>query len=522
MDNQTLNLVSFKFDGGHPHTQLLTIDAVLSGVTSIASDSRNVKKNSIFVAIKGTQTNGMDYIPSAIANGANVIICEEAEQAQAILAQHGLIDGVSLVQTDNARKALAILAHYLAEKNNPSAHKPNMIAVTGTNGKSSVVDFYRQIMGRVQAPAASLGTIGLRISGMALPQALTPYAKGGLTTPDPVDLAHLFSDLSKHGMRHIALEASSHGLDQYRLDGIGLSAAAFTNLSHDHLDYHGTMEAYRQAKYRLFEELLPQGGTIIVKSGTQEASDFAKIAKQRDLKMRLVEMMDNREEGAEVQLLDYQPTLHASTLTMRIGDFTFTQSVPLVGYFQLENLVMACALAFDAGVTGEEIAGALSYLEPISGRLERIDTSIKQDSAIYVDYAHSPHALSTVLEDIRPHCKGKLHLVFGCGGDRDRDKRPIMGQIAHEKADHVIVTDDNPRFEAPETIRAAILQTCPNATQIADRTQAIHHAIKALQPQDCLIVAGKGHEQGQIINGEVIDYSDHDAILQFTQVTEVA
>jgi UDP-N-acetylmuramoyl-L-alanyl-D-glutamate--2,6-diaminopimelate ligase len=369
-----------------------------------------------------------------------------------------------------------------------------MVAVTGTNGKTSTVEFLRQIWAGDGRPAASLGTLGLMAPG---------FEPGpGLTTPDPVSLSETLAALARAGVQHAAIEASSHGLDQFRLDGVRLAAAAFTNLTRDHLDYHGSMEGYRAAKLRLFIELLPAGAPVVASSEMDGATleALGEIAARRRLVLRTV-----GENGSAIRLLGTVPRPDGQMLRVVLAGREHEIALPLPGRFQADNALMAAELAM---ALGERSAlERLESLQGVRGRLE-LAARLPNGAAVYVDYAHTPDALERLLTALRPHTAGRLHVVFGAGGDRDRGKRPLMGAAAARFADVAIVTDDNPRSEDPATIRAAVLAACPGGRDGGDRESAIAAALNGLGPGDVLAVAGKGHEQGQTIGGTVVPFDD--------------
>ena len=373
-----------------------------------------------------------------------------------------------------------------------------MVAVTGTNGKTSTVEFLRQIWTAGGRKAASLGTLGLIAEG---------FDPGpGLTTPDPVALAETLARLARAGVQHAAMEASSHGLDQFRLDGVRLAAAAFTNLTRDHLDYHGSEGAYRAAKLRLFAELLPTGAPVVASSDMDAATlaALADVAARRGLDLRTV-----GETGSAIRLLAAEPRPDGQLLRIEVGGVRREVMLPLPGRFQADNALMAAALA---AVLGErDVMDRLGSLRGVRGRLE-LAARLPNGAAVYVDYAHTPDALERLLTALRPHTTGRLHVVFGAGGDRDRGKRPLMGAAAARLADVAIVTDDNPRSEDPAAIRAAVLGACPGGREVGDRARAIAKALNGLRAGDVLAVAGKGHEQGQTIGDTVIPFDDVDVV----------
>ncbi|MEK7820209.1 MAG: UDP-N-acetylmuramoyl-L-alanyl-D-glutamate--2,6-diaminopimelate ligase, partial [Pseudomonadota bacterium] len=391
----------------------------------------------------------------------------------------------------NPRRAYALMAARFF------ARQPaTVVAVTGTNGKTSTVHFLRQIWTALGHRAAGIGTLGL----IGADGARTP--SGGLTTPDPAELHRLLRDLADGGVAHLAMEASSHGLDQHRLDGVRLKAAAFTNLTRDHLDYHRDMGTYGAAKRRLFAELLPEDGVAIIHAAAPGAEDILETC--RRARRRIVTYGT---EGADVALLAARPSPNGQRLELSVFGAARTVVLPLVGGFQVENALCALALAVVCGADAERALACLEKLDSVPGRLEKAGET-RTGAAVYVDYAHTPDALANVLAALRPHTPGKLAVVFGCGGDRDAGKRPEMGRIAARDADAVIVTDDNPRGEDASSIRRAILAACPGAEDIADRRQAIRTAVARLRAGDVLVLAGKGHEQGQIVGAEARPFDD--------------
>jgi len=431
----------------------------------IAADSRDVRAGFLFAAIPGTKADGGRFVADAIARGASAVLGLPSLRG-AVEAQ-----GVRFISSDNPRLALAreAAAFYRAQPR-------TVAAVTGTNGKTSVAVFLRQIWAALGHQAASLGTIGA-----VTPRAEIPLAH---TTPDPVQLHRLLAEMAADGVDHLALEASSHGLDQYRLDGVEIAAAAFTNLTRDHLDYHPSIEAYLEAKLRLFELARE---VAVVNAEAEYAERFIAVAKRRGL--RLITVATKAAPHGDGQMLDVDGR--------RIN-------LPLAGRFQASNALVAAALAVGLGDDADKVYAALEHLEGAPGRLERVARQV------YVDYAHTPDALETVLKAMRPHTAGRLIVVFGCGGDRDKGKRPLMGEAACRLADKVIVTDDNPRSEVPAEIRREILVGCPNATEIGDRAEAIRAGIQSLKKGDVLVIAGKGHESGQTIGAETRPFSDRD------------
>ncbi|MBV9330534.1 MAG: UDP-N-acetylmuramoyl-L-alanyl-D-glutamate--2,6-diaminopimelate ligase [Alphaproteobacteria bacterium] len=460
----------------------------------LASDSRNVRPGFLFAALSGTRQDGADFIRDAVANGA-IAVLGDREAAAAARAF-----GAEFIEDENPRARLARLAAEFF------GAQPRIIAaVTGTNGKTSVVTFLREIWTALGHPAASVGTVGVVAPGRT--QELSH------TTPDPIELHRLLAALKSEGIDHAALEASSHGLAQCRMDGVEVGAAAFTNITRDHLDYHATFEDYLAAKLRLFAVVLRAGGTAVVNADSSHASDFEASARKRGITPITV-----GEAGETLKVLSLRAEESSQVLELSCGREIRKLRLPLVGTFQASNALVAAGLAIGLGEPVSQVLDALETLKGAPGRLERVARS-RSGAPIYVDYAHTPDALETVLKVLRPHVAGKLHLVFGCGGDRDRGKRPLMGQAACRFADVIIVTDDNPRSEDPSQIRREILKTCGAAREIGDRREAIRTAIDALAEHDALIVAGKGHETGQIIGSKRWDFSDRDEVLHAVRST---
>jgi UDP-N-acetylmuramoyl-L-alanyl-D-glutamate--2,6-diaminopimelate ligase len=457
-------------------------DITVSGVTA---DSRLVKPGDVFVAIAGGKTDGARFVDSAIAAGAVAIVAERAPPAS-------LPARIGFVRVANSRRAVAAMAAKLFRR------QPRTIAaVTGTSGKTSVAAFTRQIWAANGHRAASIGTIGI----------VSPRGEsyGALTTPDPVELHRALDALAGDGVSHLAIEASSHGLDQYRLDGLRVAAGAFTNITRDHLDYHPSFEAYLAAKLRLFEELLPSGATAVIDVDHDRAAAVTGAAQARGLATLTV-----GRNGSGIRLIDSARDGFGQKLQLEHARKIYRIRLPLVGDFQAENALVAAGLAIATGDNAEAVFAALQHLDGAKGRLERVGES--RGAQIFVDYAHKPDALAKALEALRPYAAGHLLVVFGAGGDRDHGKRPLMGAVAAAKADRVIVTDDNPRSEDPAAIRAAIMAAAPGAIEIGDRREAIRRAIADLRGGDILLIAGKGHETGQIIGNRIMPFSDHEAV----------
>jgi UDP-N-acetylmuramoyl-L-alanyl-D-glutamate--2,6-diaminopimelate ligase len=452
-------------------------------LAGIAADHRKVKQGYAFFALPGTKVDGQQFLPAAGEAGA--VVCFGAgPRPQALNLT------TAYFQVENPRRALALAASVMHP-----GQPTTIVAVTGTAGKTSVADFTRQIFASCGHKAASLGTLGV----------IGPDGAeyGSLTTPDPVTLHQRIDDLTTRGVTHLAMEASSHGLDQARLDGVRLAAAAFTNLGRDHLDYHPTIEEYFKAKLRLFEVLLPREKPAIINLDGDRGAEAAVSAAFAG--HPVVTVGRNAED---IQLLDLEPAGFGQKLTLWYKGKNYEIELPLMGAFQVQNALVAAALVLATGEKPKKVFTALGKLTGVPGRLERV--GVANGAPVFVDYAHKPEALEHALSALRPGTTGRLVVVFGCGGDRDPGKRPIMGRIAIEKADLVVVTDDNPRTEDPATIRAAILAAAPGAIEIGDRAAAIREAVLHLKPGDALLIAGKGHETGQIIGTVETPFSDHE------------
>ena len=470
--------------------QLLDPGVVVEGrdnanpeIRALTADSRNVDDGALFAALAGSRTDGRRYVDEAIGKGAAAILADPSMQGRDL--------GTPLIIDPEPRRRLALIASRFFGQQ--PAH---IVAVTGTNGKTSIATFVRQLWQAIGLEAASLGTLGLEAPGIT--------GKAGLTTPDPIALHRLLSELAEAGIQHLALEASSHGLDQRRLDGVTLKAAAFTNLSRDHLDYHGSFEAYFAAKARLFDELLPAGGKAVLNADIPEFGELSSICRKRGL-----EVIAYGQGGDDIKLLERRAHADGQDLSILVRGQARHVKSRLVGGFQAENLLAALGLglATTDDDDHDQLVAALGSLEGAPGRLQPVDGS-PRGLSVFVDYAHTPDALARVLDALRPHTEGALMVVFGCGGDRDPGKRPVMGRIAAERADKAFVTDDNPRSEDPGLIRRAILEACPGAIEVGDRREAIHLAVRKLGVGDILVVAGKGHETGQIVGDKVLPFDD--------------
>jgi UDP-N-acetylmuramoyl-L-alanyl-D-glutamate--2,6-diaminopimelate ligase len=460
--------------------------AEATSITGLAVDSRVVKKGDLFFALSGSKTDGARFIDAAIGSGAVAVAGDHAPPHLS----------VPFVATTNPRRALALAAARFFPQ-----QPATIAAVTGTSGKTSVAAFTRQIWQRLGHASASIGTIGL------VAPKRTVY--GSLTTPDPIALHRQLDEIAREGVTHLAFEASSHGLDQYRLDGVRISAGGFTNLSRDHMDYHPDVAHYLNAKLRLFRDLIPPGGAAVISADHEHSAQVIEAARKRDLRLITVGTQGSG-AGEGIRLVAAGIDGFAQKLTLEHRGRKISLRLPLVGHFQIENALVSAGLAIATGSEAEAVFASLAHLEGAKGRLERVGE--RNGAPIFVDYAHKPDALAKALQALRPYAKRKLVVVFGAGGDRDAGKRPLMGAIASENADHVIVTDDNPRSEKPEAIRAAILAAAKGATEIGDRAGAIRAAIDGLQPGDALLVAGKGHETGQIIGDKTLPFSDHEAV----------
>jgi UDP-N-acetylmuramoyl-L-alanyl-D-glutamate--2,6-diaminopimelate ligase len=456
-------------------------------ISGIAVDSRAVRPGDVFFALTGHKTDGARFIDAAIASGAVAVAGDHPPQAGR---------RVPFVTTPNPRRALALAAAKFYPR-----QPATIAAVTGTSGKTSVTAFVRQIWQRLGHASASIGTIGL------VSPKRTVY--GSLTTPDPIALHRQLDEIAREGVTHLAFEASSHGLDQYRLDGVRISAGGFTNLSRDHMDYHPDVAHYLAAKLRLFRDLVMADGTAVISADHDSSQAVIDAARARGL--RIITVGRNGDGGGEgIRLVGAEIDGFAQKLNLEHRGLKYAKRLPLVGEFQIENALVAAGLAIGTGSEPKSVFANLELLEGAKGRLERV--AERNGASIFVDYAHKPDALAKALQALRPYARRKLVVVFGAGGDRDAGKRPLMGAIASENADSVIVTDDNPRSEDPAAIRSAILSAAKSATEIGDRAEAIRTAIAALQPGDALLIAGKGHETGQIVGDRTLPFSDHDAV----------
>jgi len=458
-------------------------------ILGVAIDSRKVGAGYLFAAFKGEKVDGKSFIPKAIDAGAVAILCEDDVE---------LPDGVCLIKCDNARKVFSHIAGTFYD------NQPEVIAaVTGTNGKTSIVHFCREIWKRVGKHAASIGTVGIEDSDGKFDYDRSNF----LTTPDPVKLHDIIEKLAEKGVTNLAIEASSHGLTQYRPDGIKVNIAAFTNLTRDHLDYHGTFEKYLEAKSRLFSEVLRENGVAVLNADIEQYKYLKDIC---DKKGHKVVTYGAFKEGCklDVEIYKISPLSEGMQISFSVVGKVYDIKTPLVGEFQAYNLLCALAIVMSSGSNADEIVDVLPEIPCVLGRMQKVE-----GVNVYVDYAHTPDALEKAIKVLHPHTSGKLWVVFGCGGDRDKGKRPQMGKIACENADYVIVTDDNPRTENPESIRSEIMAACgDNAKEIGDRQKAIEYAMSNMAKDDVLLVAGKGHEKTQTIGDKVLPFDDVEVV----------
>jgi UDP-N-acetylmuramoyl-L-alanyl-D-glutamate--2,6-diaminopimelate ligase len=448
-------------------------------VTGFAIDSRKVAPGTVFGAFRGLQVNGEDYIAKAVAAGAIAVVARP----------EAVVEGAIHIADAEPRRAFAHLAAKFF-----APFPDTVIAVTGTNGKTSNVELVRQMWRMAGFHAASIGTLGVTTSDESV--------STGLTTPDIATFLSNMAGLRREGVTHAAFEASSHGLSQFRTEGLPVKAGAFTNLTRDHLDYHGTMEAYFEAKLRLFTEVIVAGGTAVVWADDPASARVAELATERGLRVISV-----GERGETLKLVKREPTQLGQTLTIEGEGKTHIVKLPLIGAYQAANALTAAGLVLATGGTIADTFARLARVQPVRGRLERAAIS-RAGAPIYVDYAHTPDGLEAAINALRPHATKRLIVLFGAGGDRDRGKRPQMGEIAVRLADHVIVTDDNPRTEDPAFIRREVLAGAPGAIEIGDRRAAIAAAIAEAGPDDIVMLAGKGHEQGQIVGTQVLPFDD--------------
>ena len=450
-----------------------------STVTGFALDHRKIAAGNIFGAFRGSRFNGEDFIAEAVRRGAVAIVA----------GRDARVEGAVRLTADEPRKLFAELAaRYFAP------YPETVVAVTGTNGKTSTVELTRQLWRMAGHRSASIGTLGVTTAD--------EQVKTGLTTPDIVTFLSNMAGLGRMGISHVAYEASSHGLDQYRAEGVPVRAAAFTNLSRDHLDYHANMDSYFAAKMRLFDEVVEEGGTAVVWTGDPKSAEVIERARRRGLKLVTV-----GPEAETIALVRRASTPLGQQLVLRHEGKEHKLNLPLIGAYQVNNVLTAAGLVLATGGDWAQTLAGMGRVSPVRGRLERAVIS-RAGAPVYVDYAHTPDAVEAAIAALRPHVEGKLITVLGAGGDRDEGKRPEMGAVAARFSDAVIVTDDNPRSEDPAAIRRAVLDGAPQATEIGDRREAIAAAIAMAHAGDIVLVAGKGHEQGQIIGDQVLPFDD--------------
>lgn len=448
-------------------------------IAGLTADSREVERGYLFAALPGSHHDGGAFIPEAIERGAAAVLASRDTQT--------VSSDAVLLRSDNPRRSFAQMASRYFH-----AQPKHIAAITGTNGKSSVAEFCRQLWIADGQRAASLGTLGI----------IGPdgTAEGSLTTPDPVRLHKNLRNLAEADVTHLALEASSHGLDQYRLDGVVVSVAAFTNLSRDHLDYHGTMDVYLRAKARLFTEVLKPGGWAVLNADDERFDHLSSLSLGAGH-----EVLSYGRAGNDIKLDSLVATPAGHRVSLQVRGKPHDLEIPLLGEFQVHNALCALGVTLAGGASEASVAN-LSGLTGVRGRMEVIPTT--NGVGVYVDYAHTPDALETALKGLRPHTERRLMVVFGCGGDRDRGKRSLMGAVAGRMADRVYVTDDNPRGEDPAAIRRDVMSGCPDADEVGDRKFAIEAALSEAQPGDVVLIAGKGHEQGQIIGDDIFPFDD--------------
>ena len=463
-----------------PNGSAASGEATVEGITS---DSRAVRPGYVFAALKGTRSDGMAFAADAVSRGAIAVIAAQDADGSGL--------SVPLLRAGDPRRALALAAARFHGR-----QPETMVAVTGTSGKTSVAAFVRQIWAHAGKAAASIGTTGVVVPGR------NEY--GSLTTPDPVELHRLLAELAAAGVTHASMEASSHGLDQRRLDGVRLAAAGFTNLGRDHMDYHPTVEDYHAAKMRLFTELMPKGAPAVIFADDPWSDATIAAAAGAGLDVRTV-----GRKGTFLSLKRVEHERRRQRAEIEASGIIHEIVLPLAGDFQISNALVAAGLVISTGIDAVTALKALEHLEGAPGRLDLVG-STATGAPVYVDYAHKPEALENVLAAVRPFTTGRVVVVFGCGGDRDRGKRAIMGEIATRLADVAVVTDDNPRSEVAADIRAQIMAAAPGAIEIGDRRQAIREAVGMLCAGDTLVIAGKGHEVGQTVGGETHHFSDHE------------
>lgn len=456
-------------------------------ITGLAVDSREVKDGFLFAAMPGTRVHGAEFIQYALRMGATAVLtdAEGAEVARDVLNA----SDAALIIAQDARQALAYTSALWF-----GAQPRTVVAVTGTNGKTSVASFTRQIWQELEHRAINVGTTGVEGDWQ------TPLAH---TTPEPITLHRVLSEASHAGVNYAAMEASSHGLEQRRLDGVQLTAAGFTNFTQDHLDYHASFEDYFAAKAGLFARVLPEDGTAVINIDDARGVDMLAIAKARGQKTLTV----GRDDGADICLSAQRFDATGQELRVSYQGRAMQLRLPLIGGFQAENVLLASGLAIACGADAQAVFDTLAHLGGVRGRMQLAATR-SNGATVFVDYAHTPDAVSTAIKALRPHVMGRLVAIVGAGGDRDAGKRPLMGQAAHDNADLVFVTDDNPRSEDPALIREAVMDGAPEAIEVGDRAEAILRGVDALGPGDALLICGKGHETGQTVGDDVFPFDD--------------
>jgi UDP-N-acetylmuramoyl-L-alanyl-D-glutamate--2,6-diaminopimelate ligase len=468
---------------------LIPVNGIQAVPNSVYIDSRLVKEGGLFVAIPGYKHDGAVFVNEALSRGASAIVAPQGAASKMADYFKDKYPRVSFFETPEIRKTASLLASQFYPK-----QPETIVAVTGTNGKTSVVSFIRQIWDHLGLPAASLGTLGLIIEGQPLPP---PTGSGGINTPDYVMLHQILQNLKEQGVEHLAFEASSHGLHQHRLDSVRLKAAVFTNFTNDHLDYHHTLEGYFEAESRLFQEVMGPGTHAILNTDIPEYEKLKSVCDERKIKT-----ITFGKNGEAIRLVSLVPGDDNQDVYIEIEGKSYNFILPLVGQFQVYNVMAALGAVISCGGQIDTAVDACVNLKVVPGRLELASPGI------YVDYSHTPDALAVALKALRPHTKGKLWVLFGCGGNRDAFKRPVMGEIADQLADNIIITDDNPRDEDPAKIRKQILAKCPRASEIPSRHEAIVTAVNDLKQGDVLLIAGKGHETYQLIGDQVLPFND--------------
>ena len=457
-------------------------------VNGISRDSKKIKKDYIFVAIKGEKFDGLDFTLEAKRNGAFLVIANKSDENDGVVSTNSI--STRLIFTE-------LLASFYEKQ------PKEIIGVTGTNGKTSTVEFCRQLWVQAGWKAASMGTLGTKIENNLIKSFFKP-SKNNLTTFDPEELYKELCSLKNTGISHLALEASSHGLDQFRLDSVKFSGAIFSNLSHDHIDYHKNIENYFLSKKRLFTEILQNNSAVAINIDDVFGKRLFNDIKYKDLNI----LTFGQSLDADIKISSIKQNNQTIDLILEYKNKSYNSTIGMIGKFQAYNIVAATSICIALGMDPNSTFKSISYLKPARGRMEMLSASYN-NSMIIIDYAHTPEALNYVLNSIKEIAKGKMITLFGCGGDRDEKKRKIMGELAQKFSDLVIVTDDNPRSESPSNIRKDILKGCPNAEEVPDRNKAINYAISKLQKNDFLLIAGKGHETFQTIGMETLPFDDY-------------